>query len=384
LRERICQGYLSGLSVAARVELRDDGEKASRRNRMRFSTLTPIASAVLASVLTAGCAGNGSPAGGAFAPTVSGAARSFGHARPLPGTEILRHAVASLRGYVEPHVDRSIAVAPGRSRQTGAQVYVSDIGTNLVLGFAQPGTVPTLLLAGFRIPQGLATDASGNLYVANTGALNIQVFAPGATSPFLTIDEPNDLPLGVAIDKSGNIWASNIINDSDGPGSVVEYSSSGTLEQTISCPALQKYYFIAVDGSGNVFVDGFADLSNHNPSVQEIPAGTSTCVTLPPLIAAPGGLATTASGDLVVDDQEGFTKTYAAPTFKRTLHKIVFDGVIDPVTIALQAGETSIWSADANPQYTATQFAYPAGGSSTSALRDLSDPIGIAVYPPNH
>ena len=104
---------------------------------MRFSTLTPIASAVLASVLMAGCAGTGSPAGGTFAPTVSGAARSFGHARPLPGTEILRHAVASLHGYVEPHADRSIAVASGRSRQTGAQVYVSDIGTNLVLGFAQ-------------------------------------------------------------------------------------------------------------------------------------------------------------------------------------------------------------------------------------------------------
>ena len=58
------------------------------------------------------------------------------------------------------------------------------------------------------IPIALAFDASGNLFVANSGDNTVSEFAPGSTTPTATLTGLND-PDALAFDASGNLFVAN-------------------------------------------------------------------------------------------------------------------------------------------------------------------------------
>jgi sugar lactone lactonase YvrE len=72
-------------------------------------------------------------------------------------------------------------------------------------------------------PRGLAVDAKGDLWVANSGDNNVIAFTSGykqiATD---TITQGISNPTGVAFDPNGNLWVTNY----GAGGSVTEYSPS--------------------------------------------------------------------------------------------------------------------------------------------------------------
>lgn len=60
----------------------------------------------------------------------------------------------------------------------------------------------------FNAPRGLAIDASGNLYVADTGNHRVQKFAPGG-NVITIVTEQLDAPEGLAIDGQGNLYVAD-------------------------------------------------------------------------------------------------------------------------------------------------------------------------------
>ena len=58
------------------------------------------------------------------------------------------------------------------------------------------------------IPDALAFDASGNLFVANSGNDTVSEFAPGSTTPTATLSGLNR-PIALAFDASGNLFVAN-------------------------------------------------------------------------------------------------------------------------------------------------------------------------------
>ena len=74
--------------------------------------------------------------------------------------------------------------------------------------FAPGSTTPSATLTGLNDPDALAFDASGNLYVANTGGNTVSEFAPGSTTPTATLTGLND-PYALAFDASGNLYVAN-------------------------------------------------------------------------------------------------------------------------------------------------------------------------------
>jgi hypothetical protein len=78
-----------------------------------------------------------------------------------------------------------------------------------VVAYAPGATSPTLTLTmGLTVPVGVAVDASGNVYVANRGGTSgIVIFPKGATSPSAVITskwvrQPNQL----VFDRAGNLF----------------------------------------------------------------------------------------------------------------------------------------------------------------------------------
>lgn len=104
-------------------------------------------------------------------------------------------------------------------------IYVADAGeNNLIRKIAPDGTV-TALNAELDTPSALAIDTNGSLYVADTGNNRIIKITPeGTTSTFAGdgtagyIDGPATQsrfngPIGVAVDAHGNVFVADTYND---------------------------------------------------------------------------------------------------------------------------------------------------------------------------
>lgn len=119
-------------------------------------------------------------------------------------------------------------------------------------------------------PKGLAVDAKGNLYLANSGGNDILVYNPNYVQlPKSTITSNISNPSAVAIDAQGNLWVANYGTSNGGPeGSIAEYTAgvqntAGTITTLIIGPEA-----MAVDGAGNVWVEN----DNSNINVYNPPA----------------------------------------------------------------------------------------------------------------
>ncbi len=118
-----------------------------------------------------------------------------------------------------------------------------------------------LAVAGFAAtnplnePNGLAVDAQGNLWVANTGSNNVVVFNSSyqqVTGETITAGISH--PTGIAIDPFGNLWVANY-NPSNGgaQGSITEYTK-GVQQDPVITKGISFPEAIAIDGAGNIWV----------------------------------------------------------------------------------------------------------------------------------
>jgi sugar lactone lactonase YvrE len=170
-------------------------------------------------------------------------------------------------------------VADGLNSRIRAITFASGIITTVagdgVQGFSGDGGPATA--ARLFWPRGLATDAAGNLYIADWGNNRIRKLAVGTgiittaagngESGFSGDGGPAtearlDSPLGVAVDAAGNLFiadyynrrirkvagATGIITTVAGGGSSTEDGGPATAA------ILPQPYAVAVDASGNMFI----------------------------------------------------------------------------------------------------------------------------------
>ena len=119
-------------------------------------------------------------------------------------------------------------------------------------------------------PRGLAVDAKGNLYVANSGGNDILVYTNSyaqATAKTITANVSN--PTAVAIDAKGNLWVANYGTSNGGPnGSVAEYTAGKQDTASSITTGILGPNALAVDGAGNVWVvNDNVNISVYNPPV---------------------------------------------------------------------------------------------------------------------
>jgi hypothetical protein len=187
-------------------------------------------------------------------------------------------------------------------------LYVSSYYCNCVRVYNLEGNhqrpigIITKTLVG---PEGLTTDQHGRIWVANTGASNIEVFRRGAITPSLVLDDPGEYPVDIATYSDGSVYAANIISTSGGPGNVVYYAKgarqpSGTLNDPNWVPGT-RLLGIALSTHKDVFVS-FLSLNDGSSHVDYFPAGSTIPVKTGIVTAQAIGILIDNSGDVVVAD----------------------------------------------------------------------------------
>ncbi len=362
------------------------------------SRLEYVLSGTVALALLAGCSGGGAgapAASSAFSPQSVGAQNvSVGH-QVSQSFSVLRPGVPE----VHSNLPATAFVRNEISAKGGASIIVSDASDNVVDIFNAAG-VQTAQLTGFSLPQGLALDTAGSLYVADTNNSRIQVYAAGFKGTPTTINDPGEAPVSVTIDSKGNLGVANILTTSSGPGSVSFFNKGGTLLTTLSNPNFAKVLFDAFDDKGNLYIDG----TNASGAfvAGEVVGGVSgmaiTILTTGNSVGFPGGIAISSMHKIALDDQENLEIfTYNAPvkgSLGMPIATTPLTGAGDPISFAFTRTNKHIWVADAahaessapvEPNKflvsSADKYRYPKGGATSKDIffKHGAQPDGIVL-----
>lgn len=281
-----------------------------------------------------------------------------------------------------------------------ANIYVADTGNSLIRKIDASGNVTTLAgsssqgstnglgtAASFALPNGIAADASGNVYVADSGnneirkidtSGNVTTFAGSGTSGSangLGVAASFNFPTAVAVDASGNVYVADTFNHEirkiTPSGNVTTLAGSGTQGSANGLGTAASFNTprgITVDASGIVYV---AD-SNNNLIRRIDTSGNVTTLAGAGAKGTANGQGTAASFNNpfgVTVDTSG--NLYVADTSNNLIRKIDASGNV--TTLAGSGTQGS-----ANGQATAATFFGP-----SSVAINTSGTVFIADTPNN-
>jgi sugar lactone lactonase YvrE len=273
-----------------------------------------------------------------------------------------------------------------RNNSTIRKISVTGVVTTLAGAPQQTGSVnATGSAARFNLPSGVAADAAGTVYVADTANHTIRRISPAGAVTTIAGDAMNNgsndgqgtaarfnSPSSVAVDSAGNLYVADTLNYAvrritpTGTVSTIagKLGVPGYVDGTGTEAQFIKPEGITVDNVGNVYVtdtDFFPSChlcTRTNSTIRKItPAGVvSTLAGIPLTIGSADGPGNTASfsypAGLTVD---GTGTLYVADTNNFTIRKVTAAGVVS--TFAGTA--TAEGSVDGTGP--AARFAYPKG-----------------------
>jgi trimeric autotransporter adhesin len=265
-------------------------------------------------------------------------------------TTIAGNGTSGFAGDGGPATSAILGTPWGIVLDSAGDLYVADVYNNRVRKIAAGGTITTVAGNGLLSysgdggaaakaqldePQGVATDAAGNIYVADTVNQRVRKISPGGvintiagngTAGFGGDGGPGtsaqlNNPVALAVDGSGNLYIADSNNQRvrmvTPAGVISTVAGSGTSGFAgDGGPALSAQFnnltAVAVDGSGNVYVSDFTN----NRVRKFAPGGTISTVAGNgsngfsgdggPAISAqlngPTGLALDSSGNLYIAD----------------------------------------------------------------------------------
>jgi 6-phosphogluconolactonase (cycloisomerase 2 family) len=245
---------------------------------------------------------------------------------------ILASTVTAGTGAAAAHAQTSIVVAENGAGN-GA------ISTFTLGGASTPVRRITGSLTGLASPEQIATDRSGNLYVANSSG-SITVYPPTATGNVAPLRQIAGTAtglgggvFGIAVDAAGHVYASNHYRNS-----ITEYApgANGNVAPiaTLAGPAtgVQLPTGIALDPAGHLWVDNAGGIT-------EYPAGANGNVA--PVAAVAGAQVSSSSviafdpaGNLFVNE----SRPGPASSFEYTVEEFAAGATGSPFPIATLHG----------------------------------------------
>jgi sugar lactone lactonase YvrE len=294
----------------------------------------------------------------------------------------------------------------GTAVDSAGNIYVADTGNHVIRKITSAGMVSTYAgfagvtnntdgtgtNAAFYFPQGITADASGNLFVTDTGNHTVRKIAAGGVVTTLAgfANHPGSAdgnstnahfnnPTGVAVDTNGNVFVADTLNHTvrkiTSAGVVTTIAGLagvyGSSDGTNNSALFFEPEGIALDGLGNIFI---ADSGNN--TIRELsPSGTNWIVTTVAGLAGASGSADGSSSNALFFQPAGmafnsflgslFVADSGNNTIRSSVSTIPF--YITNLTVsALPSGAIIDWNTTSN---STTRVAYgvtPAYGSLSS------------------
>jgi uncharacterized protein (TIGR03437 family) len=173
-------------------------------------------------------------------------------------TTIAGNALPGFAGDTELATGSELNRPTGVATDAAGNIYIADSGNNRIRVISPAGTIGTLagngntaffgdrgssVEAALNRPRGVAVDAAGAVYIADTGNRRIRRVLNGVID---TVAENLVAPSEVAVDASGAIWVAD-----SGDGTLRRFFRGGSI--SVPLPGARG---IAVDPFGNVFASG--------------------------------------------------------------------------------------------------------------------------------
>ena len=261
-----------------------------------------------------------------------------------------------------------------RIRKITPEGTVTTLAGSGTAGFADGAAT----VAQFKGPEGVAVDGSGNVYVADTTNNRIRkVTSEGMVTTLAGSGLSGSFngtgnaaffayPKGVALDAAGNVYVADTYTDEIRKvtaSGVVTTLAGSTQGYADGIGTAAKFNFpgsVTVDGAGNVYV---ADCKN-NRIRKVTPEGTVTTLAGSGTAGFADGAATVAQfkGPFGVS-VDGYGNVYVADSDNHRIRKVTPDGMV--TTLAGGGGGLDIYGVPiggyADGSGTTAQFAYPFG-----------------------
>ena len=283
----------------------------------------------------------------------------------------------------------------GAAQDSGGTIFVADTGNHTIRRVTPQGVVTTFAgtagsqgttdgtgsTARFFVPEGLAADGAGNLYVADTYGHTVRKVTSGATVTTLAGSSTSGFADGmgsaaqfgylggVTVDGAGTIYVtdtdSGTIRRVTSAGAVTTLAGTGGLigsaDGTGAVARFNYAYGITADGAGDVYV---AD--SGNSTIRKVTAaGVVTTFAGSSPSGSNDGPGETAGFNLPYGIAiDGSGTAYVADTYNHTIRKITAAGEV--TTFAGSAGNPGA----SDGAGSAARFYYP-GGLALDGLGNL-------------
>ncbi len=183
----------------------------------------------------------------------------------------------------------------GVATDAAGNIYVADENGNRVVKYTPTGvqTVLASPVGGYMLPNGVAVDASNNVYVSTNHFNQHTVFKVTPTNVVSElVPGTMDGPVGVAVDGNYNLYVADL--NANTVRKITQAGVSSVFTTQVDFPVA-----VAVDGNGNVYV-----LSGQDSKVYKFTSAGTISTSFDGL-SYPSGIAVDANNNVFVADTYG-------------------------------------------------------------------------------
>ncbi|MFC5498499.1 hypothetical protein ACFPOE_13215 [Caenimonas terrae] len=316
---------------------------------MKFSLAGSVAARSFAAAVAALLVACGGGGGGSIAPP------------PAPVLSVFAGLLQSAGSSDGVGVAARLNQPGGAVLDSAGVVYVADTGNHTIRRITPLGVVTTIAgtagqsgnadgtgtTARLSSPVGLALDAGGNLYVADSGNKAVRRISTGGV--VTTVATLPDAPTRLALDRAGGIYvlSDQALRRLAPDGSLTTLPIQPGAGAAAQAPFGLRFSGIAVDGDGNLLVadtaasgvfSGVGTVRKVDAQGRSLPYGPAADGLV--RIAFPQDIAIDGAGNLLVANDGSFGVSASISFIFRTLVRVAPDGTQTVIAGAEEAGRT--------------------------------------------